>query len=556
MIEFDIPKEKSSIIKVFGIGGGGSNAVNYMYELGIQGVNYVICNTDNQALETSNVPNKVQLGSSLRAGLGAGSKPEIGKEATVEAIDQLEDILQTNTKMVFITAGMGGGTGTGGAPVVARLAKDMGILTVGIVTTPFVFEGKKRLLQAEAGIAELKKEVDALLIISNEKLRVIHGNLRMGEAFARADDILAIAAKGIAEIITKTGYINVDFEDVNTVMKDSGVALMGIGTASGENRAIVAAEEAMASPLLNDNNIVGANNILLNVSNGVNELTMDEVGEISDYVADAIGVGTDNLIFGYCEDDTLEADEVRVTLIATGFESTEERHEKVKNAKVVHTLQPTEKACSSRVNSEAKEEHVEVTEEVDPSKPYLKTEEVEGAPQITFDFTNEKPNDKVKDMFSFKPIVDDQSEEITTEEVEHVSNAEPVTSIFTLREEEKEEEQPELTFESRIVETEEEVQSIEETTSNENPDDSSAEQEDILENTQDERIQRLKSFSLKVKNTKDIEELENEPAYLRKKVEFEETPNSKDQNISRLNLSENEDGVEIRKNSFLHDNVD
>jgi len=550
MIEFDLPKEKSSIIKVFGIGGGGSNAVNYMYKLGIEGVNYVICNTDNQALEMSDVPNKVQLGSSLREGLGAGSKPEVGREATEEAIDQLEEILQTNTKMAFITAGMGGGTGTGGAPVVARLAKDMGILTVAIVTTPFVFEGKKRLMQAEAGIAELKDEVDALLVISNDKLREIHGNLRMSEAFAKADDILSIASKGIAEIITKIGYVNVDFEDVNTVMRDSGVALMGIGLAGGESRAVHAVEEALQSPLLNDNNIVGAKSILLNLSYGSDEITMDEMGEITDYIQEAIGVDAENLIFGYSEDESLD-DEIRVTLIATGFESNEQRKEKVKNAKVIHTLEnKSSQAAPVPTTAQAEADQVEV----DESMPYLKTELADdsSAKQITFDFSDEEQTASRPTM-EFKPLNqcnEDQSQqeaeeiEAEVEEVQPTSNASPVTRVFTLRDEEQtpEPQQP-LLEQPKQEEFRTQVE------------DSSQE---ILQNTQDERIQRLKSFNLRVKTVEDVEELENQPAYLRKNVELDNVPNAKEQNISRFSLSESEEGegAELRKNSFLHDNVD
>jgi cell division protein FtsZ len=264
-MKFDLPKNQSSIIKVVGVGGGGSNAVNHMFSQGIDGVDFLVCNTDQQALDISPVPHKIQLGSTLTEGRGAGSIPEVGKNAAIENIDQIREILKTNTKMVFITAGMGGGTGTGAAPIIAEAAKELGILTVGIVTLPFAFEGRKRKLQASEGIKEIKQYVDTLLVINNDKLREIYGNLSVGAAFDHADNVLTTASKGIAEIITRIGYINVDFEDVRTVMSEGGVAIMGSAAAGGENRAITAVEHALTSPLLNDNNIRGAKYILLNI---------------------------------------------------------------------------------------------------------------------------------------------------------------------------------------------------------------------------------------------------------------------------------------------------
>ena len=279
-MEFDLPKDQSSIIKVIGVGGGGSNAVNHMYKQGITGVDFMICNTDQQALDLSPVPNKIQLGATLTEGRGAGSNPEVGKNAAIENVDELKDILEKNTQMVFITAGMGGGTGTGAAPIIAQTAREMGILTVGIVTIPFTFEGRRRKLQADEGLAQLRENVDTLLIICNDKLREMHGNLKISEAFSKADDILTVAAKGIAEIITVAGYINVDFEDVKTVMKDGGTAIMGSAAAEGESRATKAVSQALASPLLNDNDITGANYILLNITSGDEEVSMDEIDEI------------------------------------------------------------------------------------------------------------------------------------------------------------------------------------------------------------------------------------------------------------------------------------
>ncbi|MBI5218573.1 MAG: cell division protein FtsZ [Bacteroidia bacterium] len=319
IISFDIPQDETSIIKVIGVGGGGSNAVNYMYELGIKDVNFVICNTDAQALKKGPVPTRIQLGATLTEGRGAGNKPEQGREAAKESLDEIMKTIGEHTKMVFITAGMGGGTGTGAAPIIAKAAKEKGILTVGIVTIPFKFEGPLRIGQAIEGISEMKDFVDSLLVINNEKLREIYGNLKLSEAFKKADNVLTIAAKGIAEIITVHGYVNVDFEDVKTVMKNSGVAIMGSASADGENRASDAIKEALNSPLLNNNDIRGAKNILLNITSGSEEITMDEVGEITDYVLRAVGTDA-NIIWGNGTDSQLGT-KVNVTIIATGFSS-------------------------------------------------------------------------------------------------------------------------------------------------------------------------------------------------------------------------------------------
>ncbi len=320
MIHFDLPKDQSSIIKVIGIGGGGSNAVNHMFAQNIEGVNFIICNTDAQAIAQSKVPNKIQLGPHLTQGLGAGANPKVGKEATEESLEEIKRILEVNTKMAFITAGMGGGTGTGGAPIIAKICKDLGILTVGIVTTPFAYEGKKRVAQAEEGIMLLKNHVDTLLVISNDKLRHQFGNLKMKEAFNKADGILATAAKCITDVINSTGQINVDFADVCTVMSNGGVAILGSASAEGENRAHEAVEKALTSPLLNDNDIRGAKWILININSaeGEYEFTMDEVEVIQNYILSQAGEDTD-VILGLGYDNTLGA-EISITLIATGFE--------------------------------------------------------------------------------------------------------------------------------------------------------------------------------------------------------------------------------------------
>ncbi len=319
-MDFDLPVERSSIIKVLGIGGGGNNAVNHMFEKGIKGVNFVVCNTDHQALERSPVPIKVQIGESLTEGRGAGSKPEIGRQAAIENLDEVMKAISGNTKMVFITTGMGGGTGTGAIPVITKACKDSGLLTIAVVTIPFKSEGKIRIRYAIDGIVELKDHVDSLLVINNEKLREIYGDLGVSAAFAKADDVLATAVKGIAEIITVAGYINVDFADVETVMKDSGVAIMGMGVAAGQNRAIKAIENALASPLLNSNDITGAKSILINISSGTgeHELTVDELGEITDYIYDA--ASEDALIIRGLSQDEVLGESISVIAIATGFE--------------------------------------------------------------------------------------------------------------------------------------------------------------------------------------------------------------------------------------------
>ncbi|MEQ1554091.1 MAG: cell division protein FtsZ [Ferruginibacter sp.] len=320
MIHFDLPKDQSSIIKVIGVGGGGSNAVNHMFAQNIEGVDFIICNTDAQAIAQSKVPNKIQLGPHLTQGLGAGANPSIGKQATEESLEEIKRILEVNTKMAFITAGMGGGTGTGGAPIIASICKELGILTVGIVTTPFAYEGKKRVAQAEDGIMLLKNHVDTLLVISNDKLRHQFGNLKMKEAFNKADDILATAAKCITDVINSTGQINVDFADVCTVMSNGGVAILGSATAQGDNRAHQAVEHALTSPLLNDNDIRGAKWILININSaeGEHEFTMDEVEIIQNYILSQAGDETD-VILGLGYDSTL-GESISITLIATGFE--------------------------------------------------------------------------------------------------------------------------------------------------------------------------------------------------------------------------------------------
>jgi cell division protein FtsZ len=409
MIHFDLPKEKSSILKVIGVGGGGGNAVNYMFSQQIEGVNFVICNTDAQALTQSGIPNRVQLGPHLTQGLGAGANPEIGRQATEESLEEIRRILEVNTKMAFITAGMGGGTGTGGAPIIAKICKDLGILTVGIVTTPFAYEGKKRQQQAEEGIKTLKQYVDTLLVISNDKLRHQFGNLKMREAFEKADNVLATAAKCITDVINSTGQINVDFADVCTVMRNGGVAILGNAEAAGDNRAQRAIEEALSSPLLNDNDICGAKWILINITSaaGENEFTMDEVEVIQQYLLSQAGENTD-VILGMGYDSNL-GDRLGITLIATGFEHKDPfakpapRKEKQKpEEKIVMVLgQVPEEPVVKAINAEspaALEKEMQVMEDALKEDDHL-------MPRLVDEFPVQAPIIDVSDIKEQEPDI-------------------------------------------------------------------------------------------------------------------------------------------------------
>ena len=388
MIHFDLPKEQSSIIKVIGVGGGGSNAVNHMFSQNIEGVNFIICNTDAQAIAQSKVPNKIQLGPHLTQGLGAGANPDIGRQATEESLEEIKRILEVNTKMAFITAGMGGGTGTGGAPILAKICKDLGILTVGIVTTPFAYEGKKRIAVAEEGVMLLKNHVDTLLVISNDKLRHQFGNLKMKEAFAKADNVLATAAKCITDVINSTGQINVDFADVCTVMSNGGVAILGSATAEGENRAQLAIENAINSPLLNDNDIRGAKWILINInsSEGEHEFTMDEVEVIQHYLLSQAGEDTD-VILGMGYDNNLGS-HIGITLIATGFEHKDPFEKRpalsteVKNEKIVMVLEMPGAAENKAKSRSAAEQPSFDFDEMEEEKAIAEISEIPAMPTI------------------------------------------------------------------------------------------------------------------------------------------------------------------------------
>lgn len=474
-MNFDLPPEQSSMIKVIGVGGGGSNAVNHMYNKGIKDVNFVVCNTDSQALHNSPVTIKLQLGDVLTEGRGAGSKADIGREAAMESMERIKEVISSNTNMVFITAGMGGGTGTGAAPVIARIAKEMGILTVAIVTIPFRFEGPERINQAIEGINELKDHVDSLLVINNEKLREIYGNLKVSNAFDMADDVLAIAAKGIAEIITVHGYINVDFADVQTVMNNSGVAIMGSSTASGDKRAEEAIAAALTSPLLNNNDITGARSVLLNITSGTEEITMDEISEITDYVVSATSRDT-TLIWGMGNDESL-GEKISVTIIATGFKmnSIPELYNRKKQMHKIPLRDVGNVLAGNELNS-------------GPS-----------IAQGAFDFgTGDKEG----------------SEE------------------YTLMEQ---------SFETPSEDREKKM----------------AERVRILKETHE----KLRDKALLTGQGNDeIEELENVPAYVRKKIAIDQKKHSEDQEVSRYRLTDDGkggDGPKLKSdNSYLHDNVD
>jgi len=534
LFQFDMPKDQPSIIKVIGVGGGGSNAVNHMYRLGIKGVEFIVCNTDQQALDISPVPTKIQLGPDLTKGRGAGAMPEVGKQAAIEIIDELQSLLANNTQMVFVTAGMGGGTGTGAAPIIAGIARQLGILTVGIVTIPFQFEGNKRKKQAEAGMEEMKNNVDALLVICNDKLREIHGNLHLSKAFGHADDVLTVAARSIAEVITNTMHVNVDFADIQTVMKDSGVAIMGSAAAEGDNRAVRAAELALDSPLLNDNHIEGARYVLLNITSGTSEVTMDEVGEINDYIQAQAGQ-TAEVIMGIGHDTSL-GDKVAVTIIATGFKTSKDMViEQRPEQKIVHQLTDEVKVHQvAEVKPVVVENIQENNEVVSSNEPVLIIKEsTEITEELSFFMNN------VDDQQSLEVEMNVEVEE--TPIMSEYFRTEAVSSIVM-------EEEPvnEVIRHNLMEETSGKVEE-------------QLSAEDEMYRRSRERILRLKELSYKLSSPNGIADLEKEPAYKRRNVRLDNVPKSSESSVSRFTLSfdENNSKPEIRQNnSFLHDRVD
>ena len=535
-MNFDLPKDQSSIIKVIGVGGGGSNAVNHMYQLGIKGVDFIVCNTDSQALDVSPVPVKVQLGQSLTEGRGAGSIPAVGKNAAIENIDEIQEILAKQTTMVFVTAGMGGGTGTGAAPVIAKAAKDMGILTVGIVTIPFTFEGRKRMNQAAEGLREMRASVDTLLVIKNDKLREMHGNLSLQNAFEQADNILANAAKGIAELISVTGAINVDMNDVNTVMKDSGVAVMGQATAEGEDRAIKAARKALESPLLNDNDIEGAQYILLNITYGSSEVMMDEISDITDYIQHAAGSSAD-VIWGHGLDESL-GEKISVTIIATGFKTTPDLGFELEEPVRMNLNSDADPKKSRALNAEMDSPMGDST-----SEPYLKevsNEELEEKEKETADqtvqrfdlFGNEAPQSK--STIEETPHVENEVEQ------EHIS-----PEYYRLDDKEA------VAPKAQVFDDEDDAEDI-----------SHRVNVQVANQLNRERLRNLREISERIKSPQGLNELEKEPAYKRRNVQLDRLAHSSDSEVSRYTLSEERDEngktrSGLRPNNpYLHDNVD
>lgn len=541
MIHFEIPKNQSSIIKVIGVGGGGSNAVNYMYNLGIEGVDFVVCNTDSQALALSPVANKVQLGPHLTAGLGAGANPEIGKQSCEESIEDVSKILKVNTRMAFITAGMGGGTGTGGAPVVAKICRDLDILTVGIVTTPFTYEGRKRMKQAQEGIERMREHVDTVLIISNDKLRQQFGNLPFTQAFAKADDILATAAKCITDVITSTGSMNVDFADVCTVMKNGGVAILGSATVAGENRALHAVEQALNSPLLNDNDISGAKWLLLNITSAPGEFehTMDEAEAIQAYVQQQAGDYCD-VILGMGHDPNL-TDRIGVTVIATGFNYKEINMEfpsrKKEAEKINFKLDNAAVTNDTTINFENK---VEAVQPVD-----LTPKLVEEAPVMQFEY---------REVTAITPEVEPVAEVAPEPVVMEAPQPEPVVEtpapVFIFEEKKQEEIAMQIVYKTEEPAREESMKigdrymtpdEIEEKRRFE-------EQKRALE----DRAERLRRMSFNIKSTESSDEIESVPAYMRKNIQLDSN-NSSSNHYSGYTVGNDNKGINTI-NTFLDGN--
>lgn len=545
LIKFDTREERPNIIKVIGVGGGGSNAVTHMFTEGIQGVDFILCNTDYQALEKSPVAKKVHLG---KRALGAGNKPEVGRDAAIETSDELREILGEDTKMLFITAGMGGGTGTGAAPVVAAVARELDILTVGIVTMPFSCEGKRRQQQALEGIAELRKHVDTLLVISNDKLRDEYGDMKLTQAFKKADDVLKTAAKGIAEIITVTGYVNVDFQDVNTVMRDSGKAIMGSGYAEGEDRAIRAVEEAVHSPLLDDSDIKGAKNILIYITSGNDEVSLDEVMEITEYVQDATG-NCSEVIWGNGEDVSL-GDGINVTLIATGFnEKDDKRHTLSDNDSDVKVHRMYSELTGNALAEEPP--HVAepcVTPEAEPEIVVIDKRKVEEP--IAFE-----PKEKDRKIHTlgnddddniggngggFNPARNTSSERNAPQTPASTPTTRVYNNPFSNNDDDEDYGITSYVKDSADTQTLVRHKVKPQQTNN------TISQEELL------RRQRLSSLNMNFRSMKHIEEMENEPAYKRMGVNV--FGNKEEQQLSSYS-SNKEKGIR-ESNSYLHDNVD
>ena len=598
---FDLPKNKSNVMKVMGIGGGGSNAVNYMYSQGIKGVDFIVCNTDSQALEESPVPNKVQLGVNLTEGLGAGANPEIGKLAALESYEELKNLLETQTKMLFITAGMGGGTGTGAAPIIAEMAKEFDILTVGIVTIPFNFEGKNRELQAIKGLEKLKRSVDSLIIINNNKLREVYGNLGFKEGFSKADEVLSTAAKGVAQVITHHYTQNIDLKDAKTVLSNSGTAIMGSSVASGSNRANEAVVKALDSPLLNDNKIEGSKNVLLLIISGSDEITIDEIGEINEHIQNETGNNA-NIIMGVGEDLEL-GNNISVTVIATGFG--DEKQQSLVNSetkKVIYTLDedhPFEKKLieeepheknetikdkfdeESSQNSKQKKIESEINEilrNIDISYEVVHADDqftdINDIEIIDLEHVMPYDNSFKEDQENYNEITfglfsDDHEEEILKsnhDKPENKINEEIIEKddIFLNEGEELDECVEFIKLDLNDNETElEEIDIREEELTNviqddiensflfEKPINTDSNNENFL------RRENLKKYNYVFKsNNSSIEELEKIPAYKRMGIEINNSKGEGDQTFSKTILNEDNKLEFPDVNTYLHDNVD
>ncbi|MEC8602405.1 MAG: cell division protein FtsZ [Bacteroidota bacterium] len=576
-LSFDLPKNQSNVIKVIGVGGGGSNAINYMFSKGIKGVDYVVCNTDAQALENSSVPNKVQLGVNLTEGMGAGADPTVGEQAAIENLSELRDMLEKNTKMVFITAGMGGGTGTGAAPIISKLAMEMDILTVGIVTMPFVFEGKIRQNQANKGLEKLKNNCDSIIVVNNNKLRDIYGNLGVKEGFSKADEVLATAAKGIAEVITHHYTQNIDLKDAKAVLSKSGSAIMGSAGSSGDKRAIKAVTNALDSPLLNDNRIQGAQNVLLLILSGSSEVTIDEIGIINDYIQEIAGNNV-NIIMGIGEDSNL-IDEISVTVIATGFDiSLQDEIIHVDPKKKIHYLDEESEVVEKfedkksdpplqydyasdsidfknidfdsdsleDLNSKTEIIEIEDVRDIDvefETVAFKKSEIIDE--RIELDFRDIYVNDAEIVKSEDKNLNSDKVIHVLEEDINDIEVIDPVQIIpYTMV---GDLESVKVTDE--INTTSENKKSVEDFNPFDNP------IAKALAKRTEERKIKLKEFNYKFAKSRRVEDMEKEPAYKRAGIDLE---NDFSTEISMTKVEEDDNGnIELKsENSFLHDNVD
>ena len=556
IIDFNLPKNQSSVIKVIGIGGGGGNAINYMYENGIEGVDFAICNTDTQALEASPIPVKIQLGENLTSGLGAGSNPEVGMQAAVESIDRINELLDSNTNMLFITAGMGGGTGTGAAPVIAKAANEKGILTVGVVTMPFETEGGRRHDHAKAGLEELRKHVDTLLVINNQKLLEVHGDLKLRQAFSKANEVLNIATKGIAEVITQHLTVNIDLSDARLVLQKSGTAIMGQAEAEGENRAVEAVKNALDSPLLNDNDIFGSKHVLLKIVTGdseEDEISMNELKLITDTIQKQAGNNV-NIINGVGTDSELGS-KLSVTVIATGFEAKEEQKEVL--------VDIGEDATLDTISSETKrkEEILDImTDDFSQQSMFdfednidIRFSEIEDTVENTEEdennLTEESVEEEITEMKEDERVILSLNDEtVETNEVEEEVKLDLDSDTEEVREEN---EQEEVSFHFDMEETEQAPLMRERVSIN---------SQDLPENeiTSRKREEKLKNISNILRTPSGLTNLIDEPAFKRNGIDLEDTPHSSDSEISNQTLSLGDDNVVQLKqnNSFLHDNVD